>query len=65
MRDMRCPAPYALYIQIQIFRDDKNVVKTRRTKHIFVGEFELNQIGNMDEVPSTFDVPSNKTRCHS
>ena len=31
----------------------------------FVGEFELHQIGNMDEVPSTFDVPSNKTRCHS
>ena len=24
-------------------------------------EFELSQIGNMDEVPLTFDVPSNKT----
>ena len=53
---MRCPAPYALYIQI--FRDDKNVVKTRRTKQIFVGDFELNQVGNMDEVP-----PTNKTGC--
>ena len=23
--------------------------------------FEIRQLGNMDEVPSTFDVPSNKT----
>ena len=23
--------------------------------------FEISQIGNMDEVPSTFDIPSNKT----
>ena len=23
--------------------------------------FEIGQLGNMDEVPSTFDVPSNKT----
>ena len=57
---MRCPAPYALYTQTQIFRDDKNVERTGRIKHVFVGEFELSQIGNMDEVPPTFDVPSNK-----
>lgn len=33
-----------------------HVIKTRKMMN-----FDLNQIGNMDEVPLTFDVPSNRT----
>ena len=33
----------------------------RARKEAPAGDYELNEIGNMDGVPLTFDVPSNKT----